>query len=183
MVRGKLTSVAFQQSYDVKQELKAYRTISSEEKTVVFHFRLKKLKFLYDSPPILHERHSLVVWPLSGDCLLFGDMDQNAFFEQKISIAGSKKSKQRITHSLSYYFVNHSSSLIMILRPHRLRQSILLSVWHGATHGQHRRRRGAASQGTGAQRQGGKVSKASFMPLSSCPSSQTPCRSANAHSA
>ncbi|KAK3941751.1 hypothetical protein QBC46DRAFT_448417 [Diplogelasinospora grovesii] len=82
----------------VKQELAVYRTESSDDNRIVFRYRKKYPIFLYDSPPVVHPEHLLVVWALSDSRLLFGDLIQNKCFEQKIQTAGPKKEKPRSTN-------------------------------------------------------------------------------------
>ncbi|KAH8890555.1 hypothetical protein GQ53DRAFT_866803 [Thozetella sp. PMI_491] len=101
IIMRKAVAVVSRRNFDVKQELTVYRTDAAGDKVAVFHSRKKYPIFLYDSPPIVHQKHDLVVWALSDSCLLFGDLTQNNCFEQKIKTPRLKKAHP-ICVSLSF---------------------------------------------------------------------------------
>lgn len=101
LVKGETAAVISRHTYDPRQELIAYRTGSAEAKTVVFHFQRKHPVLLHDSPPVIHDKHPLVVWPLAGDTLLFSDLSRNKSFEQKLTPSSLKRGHS-ICVSLSF---------------------------------------------------------------------------------
>lgn len=80
---------------DIRQELIAYRTQTpgglAGPYEVLFRFKKKYPVLLYNSPPIIHQKHDLVIWPLTNTRLLFGDLRLQKYYEQKIKAPGSKK--------------------------------------------------------------------------------------------
>ncbi|KAK3898989.1 hypothetical protein C8A05DRAFT_37409 [Staphylotrichum tortipilum] len=100
MVNRQPVGVVSRPTCRVRQELAVYRR-DGERKTAIFHFRKKYGSLLYQSPPVLHPRHPLAVWPLTGKTLVFADFASNTFFEQKIKTAASRKA-QPICVSLAF---------------------------------------------------------------------------------
>jgi hypothetical protein len=90
-VNLKVTGVASRMNFTAQQELNVYRTDSNDKKTRIFRFRRNYGTMLYDSPPIIHPKHPLVVWAVSGERILFADFEANTFFEQKINSVMSKR--------------------------------------------------------------------------------------------
>ncbi|KAK4158889.1 hypothetical protein QBC43DRAFT_362999 [Cladorrhinum sp. PSN259] len=80
---------------DTRQELTAYQTQTPWGRdmpyTVLFRFRKKYPVLLYNSPPVIHQKHDLVIWPLTNTRLLFGDLKLQKCYEQRIKTPGSKK--------------------------------------------------------------------------------------------
>ncbi|KAG6852906.1 hypothetical protein C0991_008249 [Blastosporella zonata] len=61
-----------------------YNAESLEMPKEVFSFSMGLELPLYDSPPTIHPTHSLIVWPLSGGKLLFGDFGVGTYFIRKL---------------------------------------------------------------------------------------------------
>ncbi len=53
-------------------------------KPKVFHFSQKIRHILYDSPPVIHPKSSLIVWPLSCGDVLFADFVGNTYFSRRL---------------------------------------------------------------------------------------------------
>ncbi|KAI0424043.1 hypothetical protein F5Y09DRAFT_354051 [Xylaria sp. FL1042] len=89
IVNRKPSGVVSRRNFNVRQELAVYRTgvLDGDDKPAAFNFRKKYRVMLYDSPPVIHQTYSLVVWALSDSSLLFVDPTHNQFFEQKITAA------------------------------------------------------------------------------------------------
>lgn len=83
--------VVSRRNFSICQELAAFQTDSEGNETTAFRFKKKHAVFLHDSPPIIHDTHPLVVWAVTGSLLVFGDMEKNKYFEQKIKTASSTK--------------------------------------------------------------------------------------------
>jgi hypothetical protein len=78
----------------IKQELHVYRTRNAVEVTdMLFRYQERFHVLLHESPPVIHPRHTLVVWPLSGSQILFADYEKNSFFVQKIRSGVTRGSK------------------------------------------------------------------------------------------
>lgn len=90
MIDQKPAGVASRTNFTIKQELNVYRTDANDKKTRIFRFRKSYDTMLYDSPPIVHPEHPLVVWAVSGDRILFADFEGNTFFQQKIQSVSKK---------------------------------------------------------------------------------------------
>lgn len=93
--KWKPTAVVFHRTHDVSQELRVCRIGDGKQKRVAFQLGRNYRAFLYDSPPVVHPEKPLVVWPLTGDCLLFGDMALNKAFEQRIRMTNERKGEDR----------------------------------------------------------------------------------------
>ncbi|KIL83583.1 hypothetical protein FAVG1_13203 [Fusarium avenaceum] len=93
MVKRVPLMVVSRRNFDVCQELAAFQTDSEGNQTVAFRFKKNYSVFLHDSPPVIHETYPLIVWALTGSCLVFGDIEQNKCFEQNIKTASSKKAR------------------------------------------------------------------------------------------
>ena len=55
----------------------------------IFHYEQSLSFMLFESPPILHHRIPLLVWPLSGGCILFGDILAKSYFIRKLRPSSS----------------------------------------------------------------------------------------------
>ncbi|KAG6829010.1 hypothetical protein H0H87_012874 [Tephrocybe sp. NHM501043] len=64
--------------------LYVYDVESPQRPKELFSFSKDLQLPLYDSPPIIHPTQALVVWPLSGGQLLFGDFEANSYFIRKL---------------------------------------------------------------------------------------------------
>lgn len=93
MVNQNLAGVASRTNFTIRQELSVYRTDSQDKKTRIFRFRKNYDNMLYDSPPIFHPKHPLVVWAVNGERVLFADFEGNTYFQQKFDSTLSKKGK------------------------------------------------------------------------------------------
>jgi hypothetical protein len=93
VVTGVPRMVVSRRNFSICQELAAFRTDPEGNETAAFRFKEKYPMFLHDSPPIIHNVHPLVVWALTGSCLVFGDLAKNKCFKQRIRTASSKKGK------------------------------------------------------------------------------------------
>lgn len=102
IINRKPSGVVSRRSFDVRQQLTVYRTDVPGEKPAAFHFRKKYSIMLYDSPPVVHQKHPLVIWALSDSRLLFADLTHNQFFEQKIAAVPGAKKAHPICVSLSF---------------------------------------------------------------------------------
>jgi hypothetical protein len=89
MVNGEPIGVLSRKNFRLRQELYVFRT-DTNDKAPVFHIRKKYDAMLYGSSPVLHPQHPLIVWPLTGSQILFGDLNTNQFFEQKTKIASKR---------------------------------------------------------------------------------------------
>ncbi|KAG6844631.1 hypothetical protein H0H87_005358, partial [Tephrocybe sp. NHM501043] len=57
---------------------------SPEMPKEIFSFADGLLLPLHNSPPTIHPTYSLIVWPLSGGRLLFGDFETGSYFKRKL---------------------------------------------------------------------------------------------------
>jgi hypothetical protein len=118
IVNRKPSGVVFRRNFNVRQELTVYRTDVPDEKRALFHYRKKYPTMLYESPPVIHQIHPLVIWALSDSRLLFADLANNKFFEQKISGApGSKKGKVGETPTFATSKVDYLHSAPHLCKP------------------------------------------------------------------
>ncbi|KAI1738089.1 hypothetical protein F4680DRAFT_467834 [Xylaria scruposa] len=102
VINRNASGVVSRRNFHVRQELAVYRTDVPDDEPALFHFRKKYPVMLYDSPPVIHQKLPLVIWALSGSCLLFVDLSRNQFFEQKITAAPGSKKGRPICVSLSF---------------------------------------------------------------------------------
>jgi hypothetical protein len=90
---SKVVGVISRTRFVIKQELHVYRTRNAVEVAdMLFHYQERFHVLLHESPPVIHPRQSLVVWPLSGSQILFADYEKNSSFVQKIR-SGVRRSK------------------------------------------------------------------------------------------
>ncbi|KAG6906977.1 hypothetical protein DXG01_011142 [Tephrocybe rancida] len=75
----------------------------------IFSFSMELQLPLNDSPPTIHPTHSLVVWPLSGGKLVFGDFETDSYFIRKLktSTSISEFSPDQVSNSYESELARH----------------------------------------------------------------------------
>ncbi|KAK8852333.1 vegetative incompatibility protein HET-E-1 [Apiospora arundinis] len=94
MIDGKPAGAVSRNNFSIRQELAVYQVGENQDPECRFHIRKKYNSLLYDSLPVIHPRHSLVVWPFTGSVLMFADIEHNRCFEQKLRRTSSKNSRE-----------------------------------------------------------------------------------------
>lgn len=91
--------VKVRRNFCLRQEIMVFKNSEGEANgRTLFRMRKNHSSLLYQSPPVIHPQHHLVVWPLTGGILLFADFQTNKFFEQRINATGT--SRKRKSHSV-----------------------------------------------------------------------------------
>lgn len=83
----KVIGVITPRAFETRRELSVY-----SEKDRIFHWSDKHEPLLHESPPAIHPKHPLVVWPASGSEILFVDLERKKSFKQDLQVS-SKNSK------------------------------------------------------------------------------------------
>ncbi|KAI1438505.1 hypothetical protein GGR50DRAFT_436334 [Xylaria sp. CBS 124048] len=76
-------------------EIKVFRipTESDEEAPCVFRFSQRSATPLYASPPVFHQSHDLLVWPLGANEILFANFTNKTYFIRRV-VTTYRKSHQ-----------------------------------------------------------------------------------------
>ena len=69
---------------------------NSETPRRIFKFKYPVRFPLYDSPPVIHGCHSLLVWPVSGGEVLFADFTSGTYFTRRLRSSTSSSEYEHI---------------------------------------------------------------------------------------
>ncbi|KAK8128523.1 hypothetical protein PG984_009631 [Apiospora sp. TS-2023a] len=99
MIDRKPAGAVSRNNFSIRQELAVYQVGPKQDPECRFNIRKKYNSLLYDSPPVIHPTHSLVVWPFTGSVLMFADFEHKRCFEQKLKRTSPEKGKNPILSS------------------------------------------------------------------------------------
>ncbi|KAJ6256479.1 hypothetical protein Dda_8341 [Drechslerella dactyloides] len=89
MLNDKAIGVISKAKFSPRNDLHVYDTSAAKPK-LLYKYSRKHGSMLYESPPVAHPVHDMVVWALNSNKLLFVDIANNSRFEQKISSTGHR---------------------------------------------------------------------------------------------
>lgn len=97
--------------FDAEHGLLRVFNLDSSQSVQVFRFCHPLPIMLYHSPPVLHPTKTLVVWPLCGGEVLFGDIEGKTYFMRKARPSTRKS-------MVSFLVIRALSLTLMFSTPH-----------------------------------------------------------------